>query len=632
MTYDITLRAPPGAQYNISFGAGPAQTVPVSTNRLPHRGGWVNAEAAQDQMPVSTNRLPHRGGWVEIENAQDQMPVSTNRLPHRGGWVDAQDAPIVYNPTPIGGCEPATGTTVVFFLKQTISIGLIDPTTLDVTFRFIGAGTTVIAHLNGVDQNSYTSSVVDQSTALESIYRAEITPPAGLWPTSESIEVSVSIEDDQPVEGTLVWTWCTEGVPQQTLSPAGIPSTLAHGTPNLVGPINPLGIASTLQHGTPTITLLIPTQVLLPLGIPSTLQHGTPTLIPFLQCLFPAGIPSTLRCGQPSFIISPVLGCVAPETDTIRGGKTVVMFAKPERQFTDTRYDEPMTSAVALPASFQAGHLGTGFATPSRAGLVLGSQQQGNSRGLIQTRNGFLVGDFDVAVDVQVLSPPQSRRGTIDAGVLEYEPVSGAKIQVGLALGDGFDAGAVTARSFYQQGGVTTNGGAVPVNFPGVRPSGTRSVPFPRVTLRLVRYGTHIWAFIGQRNASGIYTSLTKLLDWDRWSTATPGVVRLYVDNLKTRENVRVRFSNYTVRSHAIIGSRLLDNKVDLPRNRIAGDVPAVPIEELGAADITVFGLFGAAIGVDAFEYLLPDPKTLSVSRAIDTKTYQDVQLRDDEE
>lgn len=81
------------------------------------------------------------------------------------------------------------------------------------------------------------------------------------------------------------------------LTPAGIPSGAAVGTPTLgaSGPdtldLDGLGIASGEAVGSPSLAVQV-----LPDGIPSTAAVGSPALVPVLS---PAGIASTAAVGSP---------------------------------------------------------------------------------------------------------------------------------------------------------------------------------------------------------------------------------------------------------------------------------------------------------------------------------------------
>ncbi|TXH44123.1 MAG: hypothetical protein E6Q97_33220 [Desulfurellales bacterium] len=84
------------------------------------------------------------------------------------------------------------------------------------------------------------------------------------------------------------------------VSPTGIASTLALGQPTITQggvTIDATGIASTLALGQPTIT--VGDVSVLPTGIASTLAIGTPTITSGLSVL-PTGIASTLAIGQPT--------------------------------------------------------------------------------------------------------------------------------------------------------------------------------------------------------------------------------------------------------------------------------------------------------------------------------------------
>jgi hypothetical protein len=83
--------------------------------------------------------------------------------------------------------------------------------------------------------------------------------------------------------------------------PTGIPSSVALGTPTVIIDqfIAPPGIASSVALGSPTIALRL--QIIAPSGIASSLAFGTPS-IGFAGHIYPTGIPSSLALGTPTVI------------------------------------------------------------------------------------------------------------------------------------------------------------------------------------------------------------------------------------------------------------------------------------------------------------------------------------------
>lgn len=301
------------------------------------------------------------------------------------------------------------------------------------------------------------------------------------------------------------------------------------------------------------------------------------------------------------------------ERDTIRGGLFLV-FATSDA-LVDTARDRSL-KATALPAGWNSLVTGSGALRPTLAGLELDTGVTAGSTAGLESSDAYL--RFDLAVDVELLDPTGATSSAVDLAVLETRSGGGAIARVRLRRGWGLDPKLTVGF-----------GDLVPVSGPtitgGIADAGTRTV----YTLRIVRHEEYVWGFIGKRSADGTtYDSLTKVLEYDRFPTDT-GLVRFYVGNPGFASRVRSRFTNYTVRSHARIGKRLLDNKVDVSRRRIVGNVPAATIQELGRHDIHLFGLFGEVSFPNGFEYVLPPQRTVGREAARSLFTVQDPILKD---
>jgi len=301
------------------------------------------------------------------------------------------------------------------------------------------------------------------------------------------------------------------------------------------------------------------------------------------------------------------------ERDTIRGGLFLV-FAAPD-SLVDTTRDRSLLS-TSLPAGWNSLTSGSGGVRPTLAGLELDTGVTAGSVAGLESTDAYL--RFDIAVDVELVHPTGATSSAVDLAVLEARTGSGAIARVRLRRGWGTNP-ALTVGF----------GDMVPVTGPvltgGIVDAGAREL----YTLRIVRHEEYVWGFLGVRSSDGTtYTSLTKVLDFTQFPTDT-GLVRFYVSNPGYSARVRSRFTNYTVRSHARVGKRLLDNKVDVSRRRLAGNVPAATVQELGRHDIHLFGLFGEVSFPNGFEYVLPPPKTVGRESARTLFTVQDPILKD---
>jgi len=321
---------------------------------------------------------------------------------------------------------------------------------------------------------------------------------------------------------------------------------------------------------------------------------------------------------------------VAPAEDTLRGGAEIVGFAQPPVGTLDTSQDRSLRERV-LPLAWSGATSGLASLTPTARGLIFATGSVGGATAVLSSDVSIPFEHFDMAVDVQLLNPVTSPNGPVEFEI-EYRLTEGVWIKTQLEMGGLDDPAAVVVKSEYRQAGRRVKGSSLRVTTPAVTPGRTRPAPFPTITMRMVRHGARIYVLTGERDRDGFYADLTQLLTWDRWDLGGGGRFYLSVKNVGTEENLQVRATNLTFRSHMRIGDRLLVNKRDRADNRIVGDVPAAEITDLGETDIALFGLFGEAVGADAFTYTLPVPKTVGDNSALQTRTYQDVQLRDGEE
>ena len=285
--------------------------------------------------------------------------------------------------------------------------------------------------------------------------------------------------------------------------------------------------------------------------------------------------------------LAPVTVAIAPVTDTTRGGRTVYS-TEADFSLVDTDQDQTFQRLVALPSGWS----GSGSRTFTPTGLELASgSTAGGEAAVTQTAGNY---HFDAAVDVELLGPSALRIGEVILASFSLEDGLGSTASITVRL----DAAGVRITAEAAAPGQTAVGGvfrAPPGNF----------------TLRFVRNSMRLWAFYGLRS-DGMFTTLEPLLDFAQF-TAEPAVLGLSVSNGSRPVNVRTRFSNLTLTSHMRIGSRLVDAKRVI-HGRIVGLAPAVPLEEVGSADVTVFGLFGAATMTDGFTYTVPPSRTVGRS------------------
>lgn len=101
------------------------------------------------------------------------------------------------------------------------------------------------------------------------------------------------------------------------------------------------------------------------------------------------------------------------------------------------------------------------------------------------------------------------------------------------------------------------------------------------------------WVFL---LVNGIEIARSKRFSQDATGTLSFGVE-------STSQAVSSIFRKLEVRSHAIIGDRLIESKKNVSRYRISGLIPSA---EVGTSDIMIFGPWGSATTSDPFVYTRP--------------------------
>jgi hypothetical protein len=226
--------------------------------------------------------------------------------------------------------------------------------------------------------------------------------------------------------------------------------------------------------------------------------------------------------------------------------------------------------------------------------------------------------DFDVEVDVELLGPPVASTSTVEIACLEHDiGATGEVARVCVVRGVGADPDAAVAL-----GELTglDGGGAVIVAEDGTP-----------VTLRLARNQSKMSGFIGRRGSDGLYTTApTPLLDHTLAATTDVGEIRVITRTLSAAATPRARWTNYTVRPNATINDRLLGDRLARDDGQLIGTVPSATLAEVGAATVTMFGLFGTTTDATAFSYDLPTGFTVGTNGTAALKLYEDTALRDE--
>lgn len=320
------------------------------------------------------------------------------------------------------------------------------------------------------------------------------------------------------------------------------------------------------------------------------------------------GVPPT-----PPTPTAPPVFIAPPAQDTIRGGAELLLFSG--TTLIDTSFDDNLEGSILNSLLWTDISSGTGRITPFRTGLIAETKfTSGSQAGIESTatwENFDLMVDYDIIVNKKAELPTSP----LDFAVLELELDTGEIARVSKSWNKD--------RAIDDSIGSVISGEAI---ISGTsHPGGQKAVAETLSgTLRLIRVDNRIFGFVDDKEVIdlGIFPSGT-------------GTIRLVTRNLTNSDTVKVKFKNFKYEAHATIDDQLIDNKEVPFNNRIVGNVPATTLSRLGLRDLKVFGRFGVATSVDSFEYILPPPKTITVSNATlinraTVRFFGDVSIKDE--
>jgi len=291
---------------------------------------------------------------------------------------------------------------------------------------------------------------------------------------------------------------------------------------------------------------------------------------------------------------------VSPNVSTVRGATEVVVHGDP--LLLDTSNDAALVNGV--PSGWTPSGNVRQYSTQ---GLMLSA---GSSSATLTSSTSFL--HFDFAVDIDLFDPDASA-AVFEAATLEI--VVGTSVaRVSLKR--------YPDKTVQAEGSVTITGITYPAGVVVVKDV------IGQLTLRIVRTGEFVWGFIGRRDDLGRYSEVIPVMDYNQFVTGA-AVPRIAVRNGTSAAGARTIFRNFTVRSHATINGRLLENKLDAELKRIVGNVPAAHLTEVGTASIKAFGPWGVSENVSGFEYTRPTPNTVSFDGTRSLITFTDPVLHD---
>ena len=114
-----------------------------------------------------------------------------------------------------------------------------------------------------------------------------------------------------------------------------------------------------------------------------------------------------------------------------------------------------------------------------------------------------------------------------------------------------------------------------------------------------------------------------------RFKTTGTGLVRISVNNGSNNVVCTTNVVGLTIRSNALIGGRLVQNKTDFSTHRIVAEVPEARLTDVGEQDIIIFGPWGTRSLPSGFTYTLPTGRTLGRDASSTFTTFDDSTLKD---
>lgn len=289
---------------------------------------------------------------------------------------------------------------------------------------------------------------------------------------------------------------------------------------------------------------------------------------------------------------------ILPNNDTIRGGKVVYVFGTGP-------YDGQTNRLIGdAGQTLPTGWTGSGLVSPTVFGLNLSVPPTASSTSQVIVDGSF--GGFDAAIDIEVRAPGAIMPATYEVAALTFTgDTSGVVSRLIVSLDPALSKVDLVA-SLSSTGG-SLFGGAV-----------TASTNILRTTLRLVKSGPTIWAYVGTRLS---FLTTASNADLDTWTSLTSvgrldvpdetGTLSFSMSNLTNPHAATTRFTNFTTRCHAKINGRLLDAKSVVGPRRLTGLVPAATLADVGATTIDVFGPGITGVLSGPFTYTLPLPLTI---------------------
>lgn len=341
-------------------------------------------------------------------------------------------------------------------------------------------------------------------------------------------------------------------------------------------------------------------QTLWPLGLGSAQALGSLLVSLFDQYVFLASPSPSIAIG--ASVITPVEADITPRFSSFRGGEELLIHAT--QQLTNTALDHDFRGQ-SLPSGWVSFLASGARIRHSLQGAVLATGPTAGS--YIQLDTAPLHEACSATLRVRPLTPDQAQTSPVTCVAFSYvvDGVSYATLRIRRnAL---VDSTQVLVDSVIGLADETMIGGAI-----------VRS-PLQNFDLQVVRVQNYVFLLVnGQQVAS---TS--------RFTAEGVGSFRVLVSNDTMATKVSTRIERLEVRSHALIGGRLLQSKTDIGDRRVVGTTPAASLAEVGLHDIILFGPWGVAAQSEAFSYILPDGRRIGGAAGTPLTSYVDPSVKD---
>jgi hypothetical protein len=318
---------------------------------------------------------------------------------------------------------------------------------------------------------------------------------------------------------------------------------------------------------------------------------------PPTQEVFPTGIATAFYSANHVITTQVMTVGVFPDFDTFRGGKTI-MFYGPQRLYNST--DDISFQSQVLPTGW--GSAVTGSGARLRSSLAGAKCSTGPESGsYVRLESGPIYEAFAATVFARPATLVSAPSTPVTLCSFEFYIDASNYASIRARQWDRVSASDILVDTVIVQQGQTITSGAYVIE--------------PQdLELSIVRYANYVFLLVGDKQIAR--TSTFKQDD--------AGALRILVDNGSSSKPVVTTVTDVKVRSHALIGGHLLEDKLDYSEWRVVGSVPARTLLDVGFHDVVLFGQWGALSIEDGFEYTLPAGRLVGGNTRTTITSYAD--------